>query len=710
MDKRWSYIIATYLILLCTAAAAQRLDSITRIIPTVHDSLKMYYYDSLAYEYENLDSVEKYSKLEYQKALQYEKLELQYNSQLFMGYAYYYREQYDKAIDCYNKMLEICDKEQNPHHRATTYRKLGTAYSQTGSYKLSDQYYNMAISEFQKHNDNKNIASILRYQGYTYVDFSIFDAAYKNFDEAYRLDSIEHDTTHLVDDLFSIGRSNYIEYQYYGRPELLEKALINLRTAYFFHKDVSISMKIHILTYMLNIYADKAFAAPANEAIIYADSLQFFYRLLNEKNSQVGMFNQDEYIISKANYKALIGKPREAIQILDSLYSVYKNEKNKAHSIVTEIFHSYIQIYKMMGELKNTLKYTNLLLQFEKEKRGQDFMLTLSNNKYEQEINERIANERVLKEHLEGQQQITSILLVFILVATLLIIMLTSALRKNKKYTSQLTEQNIEISNQRDLLNMAKTEIESSIRYAERIQQASLPDPSIIKNAFTDYFVVFKPLNIVSGDFYWASQRGDITYVAVADCTGHGVPGGFMSMLGISSLNDIVTLNSNETQASVILNSLSDKIIESLHQKNETANSKDGMDVALIVYNKKSKTIQFAGAHRPLWILRQGEITETKADKMPVGISLSTQNQFTNHTIQVEPGDILYMFSDGITDQFGILDGEREKYSAFRLRNTLKKTSGMFLHEQKKMIETDLTDWQSELKQLDDQIILGLMI
>ncbi len=271
---------------------------------------------------------------------------------------------------------------------------------------------------------------------------------------------------------------------------------------------------------------------------------------------------------------------------------------------------------------------------------------------------------------------------------------------KNRILEEKVRERTAEIEAQ-------KEEITSSIEYASRIQLAMLPMEEIFRNAFTDYFVFFKPRDIVSGDFYWISEDEKSVFFTVGDCTGHGVPGAFMSTLGISTLNEIIS-NSRSLQANKVLNLLRKKIMESLHQTGKEGEAADGMDIAFCMLNKNRKTLEYAGAYNPLFIFQNGEFKEYKADRMPIGIHYGDAVPFTNYIINVNKGDTIYIFSDGYADQFGGPDGA--KYKKANLKRLLTDIYYRPMVEQRNILETELAEWQGSLAQIDDITIIGVRI
>jgi ligand-binding sensor domain-containing protein/serine phosphatase RsbU (regulator of sigma subunit)/ABC-type amino acid transport substrate-binding protein len=282
-----------------------------------------------------------------------------------------------------------------------------------------------------------------------------------------------------------------------------------------------------------------------------------------------------------------------------------------------------------------------------------------------------------------------------------------------KERTRELEQANAEIEAQRDLAEeqrdqiiQQKKEITDSIQYAQRIQRIILPSSSLLNLYLPEYFVLFKPRDIVSGDFFWITSKDDKIILTASDCTGHGVPGAFMSLLGITYLNEITSQNSVLT-AGEILDQLRNYIIKALDQKGIPGENKDGMDMALCILDFKKMEIQFAGANNPLYILRNNELQEIKGDKMPVAIHERMQN-FANHTIQIKKGDALYMCSDGFEDQFGGPLGK--KFMSKALKQMIISLGDLAMMDQKIEIERKFDEWKGNLDQMDDVVMIGLRI
>lgn len=275
--------------------------------------------------------------------------------------------------------------------------------------------------------------------------------------------------------------------------------------------------------------------------------------------------------------------------------------------------------------------------------------------------------------------------------------------------TAEVVQQKAEIELQSQKIEVFYKQVTDSIRYAKRIQEAILPPDSFVKKLLPDSFVLYKPKDIVSGDFYWFDQLNGKALFAAVDCTGHGVPGAFMSIVGYNLLKQIISKHQN-TQPSFILDELSKGVSETLHQRNfEESTSKDGMDITLCSYDAKAHELEFAGAFNPLFLVRDSEIFEIKGNKFPIGIFLEKEaKKFTNHKLKVKKGDVLYIFSDGYADQFGGARGKKFMQSQFR--NLLFDIHKKPMPEQRRILDNTIEHWRGNEDQVDDILVIGMRV
>jgi len=271
----------------------------------------------------------------------------------------------------------------------------------------------------------------------------------------------------------------------------------------------------------------------------------------------------------------------------------------------------------------------------------------------------------------------------------------------------KLQESSRKILQQKEIIEQHSIAITDSINYAAMIQQAVLQPQNFMNEWSLSSFILYKPKALVSGDFYWGTKRNDSLLIVAADSTGHGVPGAFMSMLGLAFLDDINN-NSVILSASEILDNLRELVINKLKQKGSSHEMKDGMDISICIINREAGTLEFAGANNPLYLIRDGTLTKIPADKMPIGIYSATQNPFKNNVSELKKDDRLYMFSDGYADQFGGTNGKKLMYRQFQelLLHHHKKP----MEEQKIILNNCFEEWRGDHVQVDDVLLIGIQI
>ena len=269
--------------------------------------------------------------------------------------------------------------------------------------------------------------------------------------------------------------------------------------------------------------------------------------------------------------------------------------------------------------------------------------------------------------------------------------------------TAELVEKQKEVEHQNEKISELYEEVTDSIKYAKGLQEAILPPKEFVEAVLPNAFILYKPKDIVSGDFYWIEKKNNKVYFAAVDCTGHGVPGAFMSIVGYNALNE--ALRQFDTPAE-ILDSLNYGISKTLHNNAMGSTTKDGMDLALCCYDEETNQIEYAGAYNPLYLLRNNEITQIKADKFAIGTYFDDKDKkYTNHVLQLEKGDYIYIFSDGYADQFGGPKGKKFMYKRFR--DSLLDLMGKNMKSQKDQLNNGIEDWKGSLEQVDDILVIG---
>ncbi|MFW5644834.1 MAG: two-component regulator propeller domain-containing protein [Bacteroidota bacterium] len=286
----------------------------------------------------------------------------------------------------------------------------------------------------------------------------------------------------------------------------------------------------------------------------------------------------------------------------------------------------------------------------------------------------------------------------------------TNTLRKTNRILRERENTAKEVAKQKDLLSKRNKNIEDSLKYAHRIQSAMLNTPKIFKKYLPESFILHKPKDIVSGDFYWISQQGEKVYVAAVDCTGHGVPGAFMSVIGFELFRKIVNAQ-NLKDPGEVLDALNDNFQEIFGIENDIS-LRDGMDLAFCEIEKKKMRLKYAGAFNPLYLIRDNKLMEVKGDRMSIGadndprILNAVEKKFTSHTIDLQESDMIYLFSDGYADQFGGPEGKKFKYRRFR--HLLLTVHQLPMEKQKEFLNESIEDWRGEIDQIDDILVIGI--
>lgn len=272
----------------------------------------------------------------------------------------------------------------------------------------------------------------------------------------------------------------------------------------------------------------------------------------------------------------------------------------------------------------------------------------------------------------------------------------------------KVKERTLKIEKQKAEIEEQKKHIMDSIYYARRIQNAILPSFNIISNHLENYFILYLPKDIVSGDFYWVHETENLFMMAAVDCTGHGVPGAFMSIVGFNQLNQAVTVKKARS-AGVILDELNKGVITTLNENTSNGSIKDGMDMALCVFNLEEGKVEFAGANNPLFIIRNNKLIRYKGDKFPIGAFEGSRPQlFFNNEIELIRGDTLYLFSDGYADQFG--GPENKKFMFKRFEDLLLEIHDQPVEVQRESLKTRHLEWKGNNDQVDDILVIGIKI
>jgi serine phosphatase RsbU (regulator of sigma subunit) len=445
----------------------------------------------------------------------------------------------------------------------------------------------------------------------------------------------------------------------------------------------------------------------------YEKSLEYHFKVLkireetNDVLASAGSYHNIGNVYIKQN------KLKEAYYYLTHSLQIFKQVGFKEG--IKDTYSSLSDLYDKSGDYKKACEYDKLYIDLKdsllNEKSSRQ--IVEMNAKYDSEKKDKalitkdteIAKQQAETEKQNLQRNAFIIGLVLVLVLAFFIF---RSYRQKRTANELLKEKNGLIETQKKLVEEKNNKITDSLTYAKRIQQAILPTQELVKLILPQSFIFFKPKDIVSGDFYWmhAINKDEILFTVV-DCTGHGVPGALMSIIGYNLLEQVVKEH-HIYEPAMILKEVSKLMKDSLKQNDESAEVKDGMDIALCKINYQNKELEYAGAHNSLYLIRNGILTETKADRRSVGISHSKSDSFLNHKIKLEKEDCLYIFSDGYADQKGGAENKKLFYSTFK--ELLVTIHQLPLEEQKEYLKKTITEWIGNKEQIDDMLIIGVKI
>jgi len=609
--------------------------------------------------------------------------------------------------------------ETNDSIKVNAALKLGDLYYNT-SYKEAFLYYKYALSLSQSSEYFRGQADAFNSLAVMYYDAGVLDSALLNYQRSIILSKKLNYKQGLADTYNNLAfiYKSQLQYDtalyYHSKSIFLKKqikdingiagSLNNKGKIYFEKGKINEAIKVYNLSLkyrgLANKEEGKAFTY-SNIGLVYAkqnipDSC-FYYlnkalEIHKKYNNQKGIGNTLKYL---GDYYMAIGQLSNAKAIFLESHMIAKKHNNLIK--LKNVLYAMIDLYQVMSDHKSIVAVLLELKEVEQNIKKDDLQklqMKIYLEKVHSEEKTKMALENKAKEFILWVTGSTSLFLI-ILVGLLFY---ANHLKKNK---------NLIISEQNKLLAEKNKNITDSIEYAQKIQEAILPPSRILADVFKDYFVLFKPKDKVSGDFYWAHDTKDHVFFAVADCTGHGVPGALMSMMGVGGLNKAVQ-DDAIVSPSKILNKLNYFVRKSLHNDQKGNKIKDGMDISLCVYNIKNKHLLYSGALMSLYLVRNGELIEYKSDKMPIGHSLEKIKSFSETKIRLEDGDQVYLFSDGYVDQFGGEFGKKLKYQRFR--RLIIKSAQINVPEQKRFLEDSFAKWRKDHEQIDDVCIMGIKV
>lgn len=568
-----------------------------------------------------------------------------------IGDYYHYQEIETKATESFLRAIELLNKTTKWEALCTAYTNLGGVYHSVEKFSEAEAVFKKALSILKTHNikDIDQITTINNNLGICAAETGNVELA-----RYYFKNSLEQWQSINDQEGIGYGYNNlailYNSFKEYDSALVYAKKALEVKLKYH-----SRDQKLHAYSSIAAIYVEMNDYKKANEE-------------MREGEKYIDSTSKDEYVELFYRNSA-------------EIYYKLKDYKNSA--IYMEKYAKRLQEKVDEGSASGVgmaqKSYADSLINAG-EKQIQDL---------------KIENQKAELDKDKQQKIFLSIGLVIVLLSGLMFYNRYKITKRQKEIIEQ----------QKNVVEEQKKEIVDSINYANRIQNAVLTDASVWQSISANHFILFKPKDIVSGDFYWAHQVKNKDIWAVADCTGHGVPGAFMSMLANSLLNEIV-VEFKVNNAGEILDRLRTKIIAALSKENNQQN--DGMDIALCVYDRISGELEFSGANNNALLVRDNVIKELKGDKMPVGKYHGEEKQFTSTRIKLEPNDIIYMYTDGFADQFGGPKGKKFRYK--QLDELLLANHKKDMDTQRQILEQTHLQWKGDLLQTDDICVVGMKL
>jgi tetratricopeptide (TPR) repeat protein len=638
--------------------------------------------------------------------------------QASQGMVMYYQGEFHQAVGYYEKAIGLFAEVGDEESESSNLLRLANAYYQLARYDMALMNYQEALAIFEKVNHEAGMIAVLNGMALIYFSQEQFDKAL---------------VTHLT--LLDMNRARQ-------NPEEIGRSLHNIGTVYN-------KMAGDSLIFMYgDFYMDSIKNEPSDKYLeLFGEALNYYQQALDvwegigyQEGTKGSLHNMGIIYVTAGKPDLALPYLQRALAIaqelndravessvylrLGQVYLLYENYNRASEYLnsslgialaldtketLSEVYEILSDLYVKQGRYREALDYFRLHAAIKdtltrKERLEQ---ITEMQVKYETEATEKenallLAESELADTRLRQTRIILTLTIIAIVIFIVLMVQLVRANNLKKKA-------NIELAQKNALITEQKKEITDSILYASRIQNAMLPPGDYVDSLLPERFILYKPRDIVSGDFYYITEKDGKVICVIADCTGHGVPGAFMSMLGISFLNEIISRHRDLPHSNEILEELRAHVIKSLRQTGKTGESQDGMDLALYILDRKSMKMEYSGANNSLWIFRNGEMIEKRADKMPIGIYYSLDDMaFTRHDIDLQEGDTIYAFSDGYSDQFG--GPFQKKFMIKNFREMLKQIHHKTMKEQKRIVTETLEQWMTDTAQVDDILVVGVRV
>jgi serine phosphatase RsbU (regulator of sigma subunit)/predicted negative regulator of RcsB-dependent stress response len=563
-----------------------------------------------------------------------------------LGVNHFLKSENKEALELLRRALKYFTRFENEKGLSVALAFTGYVFESFGDYETGLEYAQKSLDKVKMIRFREGEAEIQSLIGLIYSRLPDYDRALIAYNEGLKIREKIRDRNAAASSFNRIGRIYSLKKEY-------DKALENYRKSLRIRKELNLCSALP-WTYL-------GIASTYEEMNDLENAKKYYHKNLEEGIAAIDKRCSLQSMAGMGRVLLKMKHAEEAHKLLDD--SMVLAKELKAKPLIYEIHFALADYYESSGDPAKALKHYKIY----------------------HELREEVNNDEA-RNRLKNQQ-------------------IAFAVEKTEKEKEIFQLRNVELKAAYDEIQLINLEITTSINYASRIQAALLPQKETLEKTLSDHFILFLPRDVVSGDFYWASQVDNKIVFCAADCTGHGVPGAFMSMLGITFLDGIIH-KQKILRADEILNRLKQDVMGALKQTGRKEEQKEGIDIALCIYDPANKQLEFAGAYLPLYLIRKGKLEEYTGNKIPISYVEEIPQSYQSKFIEIKKGDVLYLFSDGYADQFGGPDGKKFKYVG--LKQYLTDIYNRPMEEQKKLLEENFYTWKGSREQIDDVILMGV--
>lgn len=648
-----------------------------------------------------------------------------------IGYIYMRQGNNAEALEYFMRNMKILEDNGDRQGVSSSYLNIGIIYQHQGDYQEAIAYYDKARAIFEEFDDKEGISKCLNNIGLIYQRQGNYPQALEYIQNSLKIKEETGDIRDAASCMMNIGGihetqnnpSKALDYyqqslaifEELGDKQGISNCFLRIGNAYslqgneadalkYFQDGLGLKEELgdkngisNCLKSMGDIYEMQG---DFTQALSYYQKSLLLKEEIEDRTGICLLYNAMAKVhLQTQNYHRALDYDLQSLKQARELRMV--DAQKEIHRQLSEIYFAignyrkaydnhllYKTLYDSIYNVHEIAKLAGLEFQFEFEKEKQAAEL------------EQQKKDAIQAEKEKRQLVVRNSLIIGCILLLLLFFAIHRSFLQNRKAHKILAQQKEEIESQNN-------KITDSIEYAKRIQSALFPPVEKRKGILPDHFILHKPCDIVSGDFYWMAKKDNRVFIAVADCTGHGVPGAFMSMLGVAILCETVNKKAS-VYANGILNQLRGRVIHSLHQTGKKDEARDGMEMALCIIDFKQRKIQFAGAYRPLYIIRKHQLIEIKGDRMPIGIFDGERRTFTNQEMVLDKDDCIYLSTDGYVDQIG--GPKKKSFKSKYLKELLLKIHEKEMQEQHRILEATIEEWRGEIEQIDDMLLMGIRI